>query len=439
MKKLGFFGGSFNPPTYAHINIAKMSIEKFNLDAVYFVPVGNLYNKPSLIDENYRYKMLELICNDKIKVESIELERKEPLNTLQAFELIEQKYKNTENYYIMGADNFEKLPTWKNAKELIENYKYIIFERNGSNSKSMIDAQELLKQNRDNFKFLSVEQYSNVSSGIIRKLIQNQNYEECEKYTRPEIVKYIKENNLKYFVMGNGSNLLISSKVFDGVVIKLNKLNNVQIYDNEVYVEAGYPLIKLCMLCADNNLGNLEFASGIPACVGGAICSNAGAYKMEMSDIVESVTVIDKDLNIVTLLKDDLKFAYRDSIFKEDKSYIIISAMLKLEYKDKSEILEIMESRKQRRLESQPLEYPSAGSVFRNPDAAPSGKLIEDAGLKGYTIGGAKVSEKHANFIINYNNATSEDIKKLIDFVRSKVKEKYNIELKSEQELINWE
>ena len=254
-----------------------------------------------------------------------------------------------------------------------------------------------------------------------------------------ELLKYIKENNLKYFVMGNGSNLLISSKVFDGVVIKLNKLNNVQIYDNEVYEEAGYPLIKLCMLCADNNLGNLEFASGIPACVGGAICSNAGAYKMEMSDIVESVTVIDKDLNIVTLLKDDLKFAYRDSIFKEDKNYIIISAMLKLEYKDKSEILEIMESRKQRRLESQPLEYPSAGSVFRNPDAAPSGKLIEDAGLKGYTIGGAKVSEKHANFIINYNNATSEDIKKLIDFVRSKVKEKYNIELKSEQELINWE
>ena len=196
VKKLGFFGGSFNPPTYAHINIAKMSIEKFNLDAVYFVPVGNLYNKPSLIDENYRYKMLKLICDDKIKVENIELGRKEPLNTLQAFELIEQKYKNTENYYIMGADNFEKLPTWKNAKELIENYKYIIFERNGSNSKSLIDTQELLKQNRDNFNFLNVEQYSNVSSGIIRNLIQNENYKECEEYTRPEIVQYIKENKL---------------------------------------------------------------------------------------------------------------------------------------------------------------------------------------------------------------------------------------------------
>lgn len=196
VKKLGFFGGSFNPPTYAHINIAKMSIEKFNLDAVYFVPVGNLYNKLSLIDEDYRYKMLELICDDKIKVESIELGRKEPLNTLQAFELIEQKYKNTENYYIMGADNFEKLPTWKNAKELIENYKYIIFERNGSNSKSLIDTQELLKQNRDNFNFLNVEQYSNVSSGIIRELIQNENYKECEEYTRLEIVQYIKENKL---------------------------------------------------------------------------------------------------------------------------------------------------------------------------------------------------------------------------------------------------
>ena len=196
VKKLGFFGGSFNPPTHAHINIAKMSIEKFNLDAVYFVPVGNLYNKPSLIDEDYRYKMLELICDDKIMLENIELGRKEPLNTLQAFKLIEQKYKNTENYYIMGADNFEKLPTWKNAKELIENYKYIIFERNGSNSKSLIDTQELLKQNRDNFNFLNVEQYSNVSSGIIRELIQNENYKECEEYTRPEIVQYIKENKL---------------------------------------------------------------------------------------------------------------------------------------------------------------------------------------------------------------------------------------------------
>ena len=201
MKKLGFFGGSFNPPTYAHINVAKMSIEKFNLDAVYFVPVGNLYNKPSLIDENYRYKMLELICDDKIMVENIELGRKQTLNTLQAFELIEQKYKSTENYYIMGADNFEKLPTWKNAKELIENFKYIIFERNGSDSKSLLATQEILKQNKNNFEFLDEKKYSNVSSGIIRELIQNGNYKECEKYTKPEIVQYIEENNLRGIVL----------------------------------------------------------------------------------------------------------------------------------------------------------------------------------------------------------------------------------------------
>ena len=165
MKKLGFFGGSFNPPTYAHINVAKMSIEKFNLDAVYFVPVGNLYNKPSLIDENYRYKMLELICDDKIMVENIELGRKQTLNTLQAF-------------------------------ELIENSKYIIFERNGSDSKSLLGTQEILKQNKNNFEFLDEKKYSNVSSGIIRELIQNGDYKECEKYTKPEIVQYIEENNL---------------------------------------------------------------------------------------------------------------------------------------------------------------------------------------------------------------------------------------------------
>lgn len=196
MKKLGFFGGSFNPPTYAHINIAKMSAEKFNLDEVFFVPVGNLYNKPSLIDEKYRYQMLQLVCNEKIKVENIELGRKETLNTLQAFNLIEQKYKNEEIYYIMGADNFEKLPNWKDSKKLIENYKYIIFERNGSNIKNIVEKNELLCQNKNNFNFLTTEKYSNVSSGIIRELIKAGKYKECEKYTTPEIVEYIKEKRL---------------------------------------------------------------------------------------------------------------------------------------------------------------------------------------------------------------------------------------------------
>ena len=254
-----------------------------------------------------------------------------------------------------------------------------------------------------------------------------------------ELLKYIKDNDIKYFIIGNGSNLLFSSKEFDGVIIKLSNLCDVKIFDDELYVEAGYPIIKLCMLCADNNLGNLEFASGIPATVGGAICSNAGAYKMEMSDILVDATVIDENLNIRTLSNSEINFSYRDSLFKENKDFIIISARLKLAHKDKNEIMETINRRKDKRMETQPLEFPSAGSVFRNPEFAPSGKLIEDIGLKGYSIGGAKVSEKHANFIINYNNATSEDIKSLMEYVQKKVKEEYNIDLIREQELINWE
>lgn len=198
MKKLGFFGGSFNPPTYAHINIAKMSIEKFNLDAVYFVPVGNLYNKPSLIDEKYRYKMLQLVCGDKIKAENIELNRNETLDTLQAFNLIEEKYKNdeTEIFYIMGADNFEKLPNWKDSKKLVEDYQYIIFKRDGSNLEQCIEKNQILKKNRQNFKFLDLQQYADISSGIIRELIKKEDYEECKEYTDAAIVQYIKENKL---------------------------------------------------------------------------------------------------------------------------------------------------------------------------------------------------------------------------------------------------
>ncbi len=198
MKKLGFFGGSFNPPTYAHINIAKMSIEKFNLDAVYFVPVGNLYNKPSLIDEKYRYKMLQLVCGDKIKAENVELNRKETLDTLQAFNLIEEKYKNdeTEIFYIMGADNFEKLPNWRDSKKLVEDYQYIIFKRDGSNLEQCIEKNQILKKNRQNFKFLDLQQYADISSGIIRELIKKEDYEKCKEYTDAAIVQYIKENKL---------------------------------------------------------------------------------------------------------------------------------------------------------------------------------------------------------------------------------------------------
>lgn len=269
--------------------------------------------------------------------------------------------------------------------------------------------------------------------GVAKYFISPESIDELIK-----LVKYLKENNNKYMILGNGSNTIFSSKTYDGVIINLNKINNMKINGNIIYVEAGYQLIKLSIDAMNSNLSGLEFASGIPANVGGAIFMNAGAYKSDMSEVIEDVTFLDEDLNIKTLTKDELNFSYRHSLFQE-KDYIIISTNIVLNNGNKKEIKELMDNRKQRRIESQPLEYPSAGSVFRNPaEDIYAGKLIEDLGLKGYSIGDAKISEKHANFIINTGNATGEDIKALIDLVKDKVKEKYNIDLIVEQRFVNF-
>lgn len=268
----------------------------------------------------------------------------------------------------------------------------------------------------------------------------------CSYYITPSsinnlilLLKYLKDNNIKYKVLGNGSNVIVSSKKYEGAIINLNKLNNVRIEGENVYVEAGCPVIKLSNYCANNYLGGFEFASGIPAHIGGAIYMNAGAYKSDMSEVITEVTFIDENLNLITLPKEKLNFSYRHSIFQE-KKYVIVSAKIHLyKVKDVDEIFTLMNDRRQRRINTQPLEYPSAGSVFRNPsDTIFSGKLIEDLGLKGYSVGGAKISEKHANFIVNYNNATAEDIVELINIIKTKVKEKYNIDLKVEQEFVNF-
>lgn len=253
------------------------------------------------------------------------------------------------------------------------------------------------------------------------------------------LIKYLRENNIKYMILGNGSNTIFSSKTYDGAIINLSNLNKMEIKDNKIYVESGYQLIKLSIDAMNNNLSGLEFASGIPANVGGAVYMNAGAYKSDMSNLIEEVTFLDENLELKTLKNNELDFSYRHSLFQE-KNYIIISTVLNLEKGNKEEIKELMDNRKQRRIDSQPLDYPSAGSVFRNPSSEVfAGKLIEDLGLKGYMIGGAKISEKHANFIINYDNATGEDIKKLIELIKEKVKEKYNIDLIVEQRFVNFE
>ena len=253
-----------------------------------------------------------------------------------------------------------------------------------------------------------------------------------------ELLNYLRENNIDYKVFGNGSNILASDSVYNGVIIKLSNLKNMTFYKGIVEVEAGYSLVSLANDMCRRGFSGLEFACGIPGTIGGAIYMNAGAYLKDIGSIVREVTVLDKDFKIKKLKHKDLDLGYRHSIFINN-DYIILSVILKLKKGDVNYINALTKERKERRQNTQPLEFPSAGSVFRNPVNLYAGKLIEDSNLKGYTIGGAKVSEKHANFIVNNGNASSTDIKNLMDTVKDKVKENYNIELKQEQELFNWE
>ena len=253
-----------------------------------------------------------------------------------------------------------------------------------------------------------------------------------------EILKYIKENNIKFKVFGNGSNILASSREYEGVIIKLNNLNKVKQEGNIVEVEAGYNLPLLANNVSKEGYSGLEFACGIPATVGGAVYMNAGAYLSDISKVLIKAEILDEDFNVRTVQNKDLDFSYRHSIFME-KDWIVLKAFFKLEKGDKDQIVALIEDRKNRRLSSQPLEYPSAGSVFRNPEGNYAGKLIEDSNLKGFTHGGGQISDKHANFIINKDNATAEDIKYLMDLAKDKVKDNYGIDLHIEQELFNWE
>lgn len=250
-----------------------------------------------------------------------------------------------------------------------------------------------------------------------------------------ELLKYLKDNNIHYLILGNGSNVILARPNFD-VVIKLDRINNIEIKDNIVIAGAGVSLIKLSNICMENNLNGLSFAGGIPGLLGASTAMNAGAYKEDMASIVKEVKVLTPNLEIKTMKNSELEYAYRDSFLKRNKDFICVEVTLSLEYENKEIIKHRMLDRRDRRISSQPVNMPSAGSVFRNPEGLSAGKLIEDIGLKGYTIGGAQVSEKHANFIINTSNATYEDIISLIDYIKEKVKEKYNIDLILEQEIV---
>lgn len=241
-------------------------------------------------------------------------------------------------------------------------------------------------------------------------------------------------NGSKYFILGNGSNIILPD-YYDGVVIKLKYFNNYNIFDEYIEVDSGVMINKLSMELSKLGYKGFEWASGIPGTIGGCIYNNAGCYGSDISDNLIDVTVF-CDNKIYCLRKDELSFSYRNSTFKMNNKFVILKAKFKFEKGDPEELLDLIKVRTNKRIESQPLEYPSCGSVFRNPEGLIAGKLIDEANLKGKCVGGAMVSNKHANFIINNGNATPEDIIKLINEIKNTIKKNYNIDLVLEQEII---
>ena len=250
------------------------------------------------------------------------------------------------------------------------------------------------------------------------------------------ILKYLKSINMEYIFLGNGSNIILANKIYDKVFIKLDKLNYIKYNGNLVTAGAGTSLIKLALDCALNNLSGLEFACAIPGLVGASTAMNAGAYNSSISQILVSAKILTDKLEIKEFKNEDLDFVYRDSFLKKNKNFICLESTFKLEPKDSEDILSLMSSRQERRIDTQPLTYPSAGSVFRNPENNYAGALIEQCGLKGKNVNGAEVSEKHANFIINKSGASGEDIVNLINEIKHEIKKNYNIDLILEQEII---
>ena len=254
------------------------------------------------------------------------------------------------------------------------------------------------------------------------------------------LMRYLRENNILYKVLGKGSNVLFSEKNYNGVIIKLDDFDEITFFGrNKVRAGAGASLIKRSTMAAKRGLTGLEFASGIPGSVGGSVFMNAGAYGSDMGYIVERVKVLTPDLKIIHLENREMDFHYRSSILQKHRDYICLEVVISLQKGNREAIEEVIRDRRERRLESQPLEYPSGGSVFRNPEGTSAWKLIDGVGLKGRVQGGAMVSDKHANFVVNNNGGTADDVKFLIDLCHDKVLEEYGIDLKCEQEFVNWE
>ena len=246
------------------------------------------------------------------------------------------------------------------------------------------------------------------------------------------LLKFINAEKINYYIIGNGSNMLVSDKGYKGIIISMLKFTSPSLIENEsITISAGKTLKELTELACENSLSGLEFAYGIPGSVGGAVFMNAGAYDGEIKEVLDKVKVMDKEGNVLSLNAGKLDLSYRHSNI-EEKGYIVLEAKFNLKKADKSAIWEKMQELMARRIDKQPLNFPSAGSTFKRPEGYFAGKLIDDAGLRGYSIGGAKVSDKHCGFIVNADKASAKDVYALITYVRLKVKEKFDVELEPE-------
>lgn len=246
-----------------------------------------------------------------------------------------------------------------------------------------------------------------------------------------DVINLCKRYNVLYYILGNGSNLLVKDGGIRGVAIKLCRLNKIRVEGEYIITESGASLSATSIEAMKNSLSGLEFACGIPGSIGGAVTMNAGAYNGEISQVIESALVIDNNYNIIKISKEQLELGYRSSSILK-YGYIVLEVTFKLNKGDYNKIKERVQDLTRRRKEKQPLEYPSAGSTFKRPEGYFAPKLIEDTGLKGLSVGGAEVSQKHSGFIINKGNATAKDILELISLVQEKVKGKYQIELNTE-------
>lgn len=263
--------------------------------------------------------------------------------------------------------------------------------------------------------------------GQAEVLIQIKDKEQLQK-----LVSYFGKVSQEYFILGKGSNLLVSDQGYRGAVLDMSKyFTKVRVEGDRIYAQAGASLPQVAVIAAEHGLSGLEFAAGIPGTIGGAVVMNAGAYDGEMKQVVGRVTVLSQTGEEMELDNATMEFGYRTSIIK-NRPFLVQEVMLQLCPGDKEEIMKKGAEFNQRRRDKQPLEYPSAGSTFKRPEGYFAGKLIMDAGLRGYRIGGAQVSEKHCGFVINVGNATASDIHDLMDEVSEKVKEQFGVRLEPE-------